>query len=98
MSSTHVRWSKQSDKVSCCRSNALFVPQNIAYWIIKKLWIDGNKITKQDLEKMEKRVKIIQIPADLGRIPNKIATGEGFSEFTANQWKMFVLIYAIPLI
>jgi hypothetical protein len=41
--------------------------------------------------------KIIQIPADLGRIPNKIATGEGFSGFTADQWKTFVLIYAIPL-
>src|SRR5438876_7471885 len=24
----------------------------IAHWIIKKLWIDGNKITKRDLEKM----------------------------------------------
>jgi hypothetical protein len=40
---------------------------------------------KQDLEKMEKRAKTIQIPADLGRIPNKIATGEGFSGFTADQ-------------
>jgi len=46
---------------------------------------------------MEKRAKIIQIPADLGRISNKIATGEGFSGFTADQWKTFVLIYAIPL-
>ena len=26
----------------------------IANWIIKKLWIDGNKITKHNLEKMEK--------------------------------------------
>jgi hypothetical protein len=26
----------------------------IAHWIIKKLWIDGGKITKYDLEKMEK--------------------------------------------
>ena len=56
----------------------------IAPWIIKRLWIDGSKITKHDLEKMEKRAKIIQIPADLGRIPNKIVTGEGFSGFTAN--------------
>ncbi|GBC29401.2 hypothetical protein GLOIN_2v1775288 [Rhizophagus irregularis DAOM 181602=DAOM 197198] len=46
---------------------------------------------------MEKRAKIIQIPTDLGRIPNKIATGERFSAFTADQWKTFVLIYAIPL-
>ncbi|GET67105.1 uncharacterized protein LOC110233779 [Rhizophagus irregularis DAOM 181602=DAOM 197198] len=103
VSSTHVRWSELLrlpyfnpirylvvDPMHC-----LFL--RIAHWIIKKLWIDGNKITKQDLEKMEKRAKYIQIPADLGRIPNKIATGEGFSRFTADQWKMFVLIYAIPL-
>jgi hypothetical protein len=70
----------------------------IANWIIKKLWIDNNKITKQDLEKMEKRAKTIKIPADMGRIPNKIATGEGFSRFTADQWKTFILIYAIPLL
>ena len=69
----------------------------IAHWIVKKLWIDGNKITKRDLEKMEERAKIIQMPADLGRIPNKIATGKGFSGFTADQWKTFILIYAIPL-
>ncbi|EXX58570.1 hypothetical protein RirG_196780 [Rhizophagus irregularis DAOM 197198w] len=69
----------------------------IAHWIIKKLWIDGNKITKHDLELMEKRAKIIKIPADLGRIPNKITTGDGFSGFTADQWKSFILIYAIPL-
>jgi len=53
--------------------------------MVKKLWIDGNRITKDDLEKMEQRAKAIQIPTDLGRIPNKIATGEGFSRFTADQ-------------
>src|SRR5271169_2219273 len=37
------------------------------------------------------------MPVDLGRIPNKITTGEGFSGFMANQWKSFILIYAIPL-
>src|SRR5256884_7710588 len=33
----------------------------------------------------------------MGRIPYKISTGEGFSGFTANQWKLFILIYVIPL-
>ena len=27
-----------------------------------------------------------QIPSDLGRIPGKIHAGEGFSNFTADQW------------
>ena len=46
---------------------------------------------------MEKRAKTIKIPADMGRIPNKIRIGEGFSGFTVDQWKTFILIYAIPL-
>jgi hypothetical protein len=69
----------------------------IARWIIKRLWIDGGKITKTDLKLMEKRAKEIKLPADMGRIPYKISTGEGFSGFTADQWKSFILIYAIPL-
>jgi hypothetical protein len=103
VSSTHVRWTELLrlpyfnpirhlivDPMHC-----LFL--GVAHWIIKKLWIDGNRITKHNLEKMEERAKDIQIPTDLGRLPNKIATGEGFSGFTADQWKTFILIYAIPL-
>lgn len=69
----------------------------ISHWIVKRLWIDGGKLTKTHLELMEKRAKYIKIPADLGRIPYKIATGEGFSGFTADQWKMFIMIYATPI-
>ena len=69
----------------------------IAHWIVKRLWIDGNILTKEHLELMDQRAKHIQVPAGLGRIPNKIATGEGFSGFTADQWKSFILIYATPL-
>ena len=69
----------------------------IAHWIVKRLWIDSGKITKSDLELMEKRAKKIKVPADLGRIPYKIATGEGFSGFTADQWKSFIMIYATTI-
>jgi hypothetical protein len=57
----------------------------IAYWIVKRLWIDNGKITKSDLDLMEKRAKTIKVPANLGQIPYKIATREGFSDYTANQ-------------
>src|SRR2546429_1373729 len=70
----------------------------IAHWIVKRLWIDNEKITKVDLELMEKRAKQIKIPADVGRIPYKIATGEGFLDYTANQWKTFIMSYATPII
>ncbi len=69
----------------------------IAKWIVKKLWIDGGKLSKSDLKLMENRAKQIKLPADMGRIPYKISTGDGFSGFTADQWKSFILIYAIPL-
>src|SRR5437764_14396262 len=36
----------------------------------------------------------IQVPADLGRIPRKIDRGEGFINFTADQWRTFFTIYA----
>jgi hypothetical protein len=69
----------------------------IAHWIVKRLWIDSGKITKSHLELMERRAKNIKVPSDLGRIPYKISTGEGFSGFTADQWKSFIMIYATPL-
>ena len=69
----------------------------IAKWIVKKLWIDGGKLSKSDLKLMENRAKQIKLPADMGRIPYKISTGDRFSGFTADQWKSFILIYAIPL-
>ncbi|GBC24892.2 uncharacterized protein LOC114575947 [Rhizophagus irregularis DAOM 181602=DAOM 197198] len=91
VSDTHVRWSEMLrlpyfnpirhlivDPMHC-----LFL--GIAHWIVKKLWIDSGKITKKDLELMERRAKALKVPADIRRIPYKIATGEGFSGFTVNQ-------------
>lgn len=69
----------------------------IARWIVKRLWVDGGKINKSNLELMAKRAKKICVPADIGRVPYKIATGEGFSGFTADQWKSFIMIYATPI-
>ncbi|RHZ87615.1 hypothetical protein Glove_33g60 [Diversispora epigaea] len=34
-----------------------------------------------------------QVPADLGRIPGKIYCDEGFSNFTVDQWRIFISIY-----
>ena len=46
---------------------------------------------------MKKKAKEIKVPADIGRIPYKISTGEGFSGYTADQWKTFIMIYATPI-
>ena len=46
---------------------------------------------------MQERANKIKVLSDIGRIPNKIATGDGFSGFTADQWKAFILIYATTI-
>src|SRR2546423_15470414 len=51
----------------------------------------------KNLAVMQERANKIKVPSDIGRIPNKIATGEGFSGFTADQWKTFILIYATTI-
>src|ERR1700741_5547866 len=86
----------RSNPIFGCRPNAQLIFRNCTL-DRKRLWIEGGKINKNDLELMENRAKNIKIPADLGRIPYKIATGDGFSDYTADQWKSFIMIYAIPL-
>src|SRR5436190_17116016 len=49
------------------------------------------------LEIMQEWANKIKVPSDIGRIPNKIATGDGFSGFTADQWKTFIFIYATTI-
>jgi hypothetical protein len=103
VSDTHVRWSEMLrlpyfdpirylvvDPMHC-----LFL--GIARWIVKKLWVDI-KFSKSELNLIGKRAKSIKIPADLGRVPDSIATGEGFSAFTADQWRSFIMIYATPIL
>ena len=103
VSRTHVRWSEllrlpYFDPIRFLvvdPMHNLFL--GIAHWIVKRLWIDSGKIEKADLELMEKRANGIKIPSDLERIPHKIAIGEGFFRFTADQWKIFIIIYATPI-
>ena len=46
---------------------------------------------------MQERANKLELPSDIGRIPSKIAMGEGFSGFTADQWKTFILVYATTI-
>jgi hypothetical protein len=66
----------------------------ISKWIVTRLWIEENRLTTKHLEIMQERANKIKVPSDIGRIPNKIAMSEGFSGFTADQWKTFILVYA----
>ena len=66
----------------------------IAKWIVTRLWIEEGRLTSDHLEIMQERANKIKVPTDISRIPNKITMGEGFSGFTADQWKTFMLVYA----
>ena len=66
----------------------------IARWIVKRIWIDEGILTSNSLNKIQKKMNEFQIPSDLGRIPGKIHEGEGFSNFTADQWRIFFTVYA----
>jgi hypothetical protein len=66
----------------------------IAKWIVKRIWIDEKILTQNNLQSIQKKMNEFQVPADLGRIPGKIYCGEGFSNFTADQWRNFFLIYS----
>src|SRR4051794_4261204 len=35
-----------------------------------------------------------KIPSDLGRIPGKVDSEDGFPNFTADQWRIFITVYA----
>jgi hypothetical protein len=66
----------------------------IARWIVKRLWIDTEVLSSDSLKTIQKKMNQFQIPADVGRIPGKVDCGEGFSNFTADQWRIFFAIYA----
>ena len=69
----------------------------IAKWIVMRLWIEGEKLSADDLKLMDKRAKKLQPLLDIGRIPYKIATEEGFSGYTADQWRSFMMIYTTAI-
>ncbi|GET58956.1 hypothetical protein GLOIN_2v1786147 [Rhizophagus irregularis DAOM 181602=DAOM 197198] len=66
----------------------------IARWIMKRIWIDKGVLTPNDLKKIQEKINQFKIPADLGRIPGNIERGEGFLNYTADQWRIFFMIYA----
>ena len=57
----------------------------IAKWVVMRLWIEGGKLSLESLKFMDERANNSRPPSDIGRIPYKISTGEGFSRYTANQ-------------
>ena len=55
-------------------------------------WIESGSLREEDLVEIDKRMKDIKIPSDLGRIPNGIS--QHWKNFKADEWKHWTLIYS----
>ena len=67
-----------------------------AKYVMKNLWIKENILTQQKFSEMQELLNKFHVPSDVGRIPRKIETG--FSGFTADQFKNWVMLYSIPVL
>ena len=56
------------------------------------MWIKTGTLTKQNLKKIEERLKLFNVPNDVGRLPSQISSSYG--SFTANQWKNWICVYS----
>ena len=59
------------------------------------VWTATGVLEKSHLLDIQETVDRFITPSDIGRIPAKIATGQGFSSFTAEQWRNWTLIYSL---
>ena len=57
----------------------------IGKWIMKQCLLNNNKLSKEQLQIIEKHMSSTKVPADIGCVPSKIAQGEGFGRFTTDQ-------------
>ena len=70
----------------------------IAKWITKRIWVDEGVLTSSTLKKIQTVMNRFQVLANLDQIPGKIDCGEGFFNFTADQWRIFFTTYATVVI
>ncbi len=58
-----------------------------------KTWVKNDLITAENFYKIQEMVDSSFTPRDIGRIPRKIRSG--FSSFTADQWRIWTLIFSM---
>ena len=56
------------------------------------MWKDSGILTKAQFECIQQEIDGMKVPANVGRIPYKIASN--FSGFTADQWKNWICVYS----
>lgn len=58
-----------------------------------KIWTDLKLFSPSQLKEIEHRIKSVEVPSDIGRLPMRITSNSG--SYTAEQWKNWTLIYSI---
>src|SRR6185437_9547310 len=71
---------------------------SIAKWIVTQLWIEENRLTTKHLEIMQEQANKIKVPSDIGRIPNKITTDDGFSGLLSTSERLSSLYISLQLL
>lgn len=59
--------------------------------VLKHIWIDKGIISTESYELIQNHIDLCKVPSDIGRIPHKIFSG--FSSFTADQFKNWILYF-----
>ena len=83
VSETGVRWSelyrlKYFDPVKFIVVDLMhYLFLGIGKWIMKQCLLNNNKLSKEQLKIIEKRISSTKVPADIGRVPSKIVEGFG---------------------
>ena len=57
------------------------------------LWNDMKLFSPSQLKDIEDRIKSLEVPGDIGRLPTQITSNSG--SYTAEQWKNWTPIYSI---
>jgi len=63
-------------------------------FLFKDVWQSKHQLDKKEkLQNIQDIIDAIEVPSEMGRIPQKIASS--FSSFTADQWKNWTLYYSM---
>ena len=60
-----------------------------------EVWVDKKVLTKRNLVELERRIKLFNVPCDVGRVPSHMSS---YKSFTANQWKNWIILYSCVLL
>lgn len=58
-------------------------------------WKNSGLLSSDKMQLIQDIVDSIVLPPHFGRIPSKIVSGTGFCDLTAEQWKMWTLVYSL---